>query len=78
MDLIPNLVETVKGYANFEQKTLTDVIRSARANASKITVTPEVLNNPQAFQQFEQAQGTLTSALSRLMVVSERYLRTES
>ena len=71
-DLIPNLVETVKGYANFEQKTLTDVIE-ARADATKITVTPQTLNDPEAFKKFEQAQGALTSALSRLMAVSERY-----
>jgi LemA protein len=72
MDLIPNLVETVKGYANFEQKTLTDVIE-ARADATKITISPELLNNPDAFKQFEQAQGQLSGALSRLMAVSERY-----
>ncbi|MBL0318858.1 MAG: LemA family protein [Alphaproteobacteria bacterium] len=71
-DLVPNLVETVKGYANFEQKTLTDVI-SARANATKVTLTPEMLSNPAAVKQFEQAQGGLSSALSRLMVVAERY-----
>src|SRR6202453_3489508 len=72
MDLIPNLVETVKGYANFEQKTLTDVIE-ARANATKVTISADTLNNPDAFKQFEQAQGALSSALSRLMAVSERY-----
>jgi len=71
-DLIPNLVETVKGYANFEKSTLTDVI-NARANATKVNIAPEKLSDPQAMQQFEQAQGTLTSALSRLMVVVERY-----
>ncbi len=72
MDLIPNLVHTVKGYANFEQKTLTDVI-NARASATKVTLTPEMLSDPQAVQKFEAAQGQLTSALSRLMVVSERH-----
>jgi len=71
-DLIPNLVETVKGYANFEKSTLTDVI-NARANATKVNITPEQLSDPQAMQQFEQAQGALTSSLSRLMVVVEKY-----
>jgi LemA protein len=71
-DLIPNLVETVKGYANFEKETLTAVI-NARASATKITLSPEMLNDPQAMQKFEQAQGQLSSALSHLMVVSERY-----
>src|SRR5580704_15755747 len=71
-DLIPNLVETVKGYANFEKSTLTDVI-NARANATKVNISPDKLSDPQAMQQFEQAQGALTSALSRLMVVVERY-----
>lgn len=71
-DLVPNLVATVKGEANFEQETLGRVIE-ARAKATSIQVTPETLNNPQAFQQFQQAQGELSSALSRLMVVSERY-----
>lgn len=71
-DLIPNLVETVKGYANFEQKTLTDVIE-ARASATKITLSPEMLSDPNAMKQFEQAQGQLTSALSRLMVTVEKY-----
>jgi len=72
MDLIPNLVETVKGYANFEQKTLTDVI-NARASATKVTITTDQLTDPEAVKKFEQAQGELSSALSRLMAVSERY-----
>jgi LemA protein len=71
-DLIPNIVATVKGEANFEQETLTKVIE-ARAKATSIQVTPETLNDPAAFQKFQQAQGELSSALSRLMVVSERY-----
>lgn len=71
-DLIPNVVATVKGEANFEQETLTKVIE-ARAKATSIQVTPELLQNPQAFQQFQAAQGELSSALSRLMAVSEAY-----
>ena len=71
-DLIPNIVATVKGEANFEQETLTKVIE-ARAKATSVQVTPETLNNPAAFQKFQQAQGELSSALSRLLVVSERY-----
>jgi LemA protein len=71
-DLIPNIVATVKGEANFEQETLTRVIE-ARAKATSIQVTPETLNNPQAFEQFQRAQGELTGALSRLMVVAEQY-----
>jgi LemA protein len=71
-DLVPNLVATVKGEANFEQETLTRVIE-ARARATSVQVTPETLNDPQAFQRFQQAQGELSSALSRLLVVSERY-----
>ena len=71
-DLVPNLVATVKGEANFEQETLTRVIE-ARAKATAVQVTPETLNDPQAFQRFQQAQGELSSALSRLLVVSERY-----
>ena len=71
-DLVPNLVATVKGEANFEQETLTRVIE-ARARATSMQVTPETLNDPQAFQRFQQAQGELSSALSRLLVVSERY-----
>lgn len=71
-DLIDNLVATVKGEANFEQETLTRVIE-ARAKASSIQMTPELLNNPQQLQQFQAAQGELGSALSRLMVTVERY-----
>ncbi|MFZ2306563.1 MAG: LemA family protein [Rhodoferax sp.] len=71
-DLVPNIVATVKGEANFEQETLTKVVE-ARAKATSIQVTPETLANPEAFQKFQAAQGELSSALSRLMVVSERY-----
>ncbi len=71
-DLVPNLVSTVKGEANFEQGTLTQVIE-ARSKATSIQATPELVNNPQAFQKFQQAQSELTGALSRLMVVSEDY-----
>jgi len=71
-DLIPNLVNTVKGEANFEQETLTRVIE-ARAKATSMQVSPETLNNPEAFSRFQQAQGELSSALSRLLVVSEQY-----
>ena len=71
-DLIPNLVSTVKGEAKFEQDTLTKVVE-ARAKANSIQATPELVNNPEAFQKFQQAQGQLTSALSRLLVVSENY-----
>jgi LemA protein len=71
-DLVPNLVATVKGEANFEQETLTKVIE-ARAKATAVQVTPDTINNPEAFQKFQQAQGELSGALSRLLVVSERY-----
>lgn len=71
-DLVPNIVATVKGEAAFEQDTLTKVIE-ARAKATSIQVTPETLNDPAAFAKFQAAQGELGSALSRLMVVSERY-----
>ncbi len=71
-DLIPNIVATVKGEANFEQETLTKVIE-ARAKATSIQATPELINNPEAFQKFQAAQGELGSALSRLMVTVERY-----
>lgn len=68
-DLIPNIVESVKGEANFEQETLTKVIE-ARAKATSMQVTPETLNDPAAFSKFQQVQGELSSALSRLMVVA--------
>jgi len=71
-DLIPNIVSTVKGEANFEQETLTRVIE-ARAKATSIQATPELINDPAAFQKFQAAQGELSSALSRLMVTVERY-----
>ena len=71
-DLVPNIVATVKGEAAFEQETLTKVIE-ARAKATSIQVTPETLNNPEAFKKFQAVQGELGSALSRLMVVSEQY-----
>jgi LemA protein len=71
-DLIPNIVATVKGEANFEQETLTKVVE-ARAKATSIQVTPETINNPEAFQKFQAAQGELSGALSRLLVVSENY-----
>ena len=71
-DLIPNLVNTVKGEAKFEQDTLTKVIE-ARSKATSIQATPELINDPAAFQKFQQAQGELTGALSRLMAVSENY-----
>jgi len=70
-DLIPNLVSTVKGYADFEKSTLTAVIE-ARAKATQVTVDPTKLT-PEAMQQFQQAQGGLSSALGRLMVVVEKY-----
>ena len=71
-DLIPNLVSTVKGEAKFEQDTLTKVVE-ARSKATSIQATPDLVNNPEAFQKFQQAQGQLTSALSRLLLVSENY-----
>jgi LemA protein len=71
-DLIPNLVATVKGYAAHEKSTLEGVIQ-ARANATKVTITPETISDPEAFKKYEQAQGQLSSALSKLMMVSEQY-----
>jgi len=71
-DLIPNLVNTVKGYASHERETL-EAVTKARASATSVQVTPDVLNNPGALQKFQAAQGELTSALSRLMVVAEKY-----
>jgi LemA protein len=71
-DLVPNLVNTVKGYAAQEQKVLIGVTE-ARAKANSIQLTPELINDPQAFAKFQAAQGELTQALNHLMVVSERY-----
>lgn len=71
-DLIPNLVNTVKGYAKQEKETLEAVVK-ARAEATQTKIDASSLSNPQAFERFEQAQGQLSSALSRLMVVMEKY-----
>ena len=71
-DLVPNLVNTVKGYAQHEERVLTEVT-NARARVGSVQVTPDTINDAQKLQQFQQAQGELSSALSRLMVVSERY-----
>ncbi|MGD2114868.1 MAG: LemA family protein [Acidobacteriota bacterium] len=71
-DLVPNLVSTVRGAAEFEQQTLQNVV-DARARVGQMQVSPEILNDPQRFAQFEQAQDQLSSALSRLLVVVERY-----
>lgn len=72
MDLIPNLVETVKGVAKFEKETLQGVI-DARSRVGSIQMSKEILNDPASFQKFQSAQGELSSALSRLMVVVEKY-----
>lgn len=72
VDLIPNLVETVKAYASHEKQTLTE-ITNARSQVGKLQLGSEIINNPEAFAKFQEAQGGLTSALSRLMVVMERY-----
>lgn len=71
-DLIPNIVNTVKGEASFEQETLTKVVE-ARAKATSIQVTPELANNPEALKKWQSAQGELSSALSRLLMVTENY-----
>ncbi|RWQ35673.1 MAG: LemA family protein [Mesorhizobium sp.] len=71
-DLIPNLVETVKGYAAHEKDTL-DAVVEARAKATQVTVTPETLSNPEAVKNFQDSQAGLTSALSRLLAVVENY-----
>ncbi|WP_199220314.1 LemA family protein [Limnohabitans sp. T6-20] len=71
-DLIPNLVNVVKGQADFEQSTLQAVVE-ARAKATSIQASPELVNDPQAFQKFQQAQKDLSGSLSRLLVVSENY-----
>ncbi|HTO69025.1 MAG TPA: LemA family protein [Myxococcota bacterium] len=72
MDLIPNLVNTVKGAANFEKETLEAVIQ-ARASATSVKMDPSVLDDPNAFKKLQEAQGQLTTALGKLLVVSERY-----
>src|SRR4051812_20812912 len=69
-DLIPNIVATVKGETNFEQETLVKVVE-ARSKATSIQATPELINNPEAFNKFQKAQGELSGALSRLMMVTE-------
>ena len=71
-DLIPNLVETVKGFAEQESKVLTDVVE-ARAKATQVQLPPDILTNPEAFQKFQEAQSNLSGALGRLLVVVERY-----
>ena len=71
-DLIPNLVETVKGYAHQEQQVLTEVTE-ARAKATQMQLPPDILSNPEAFHQFEQNQAALHGALGRLLAVSEKY-----
>lgn len=72
MDLIPNLIKTVKGYASHERETL-EAVTNARANATKVTLNAGDLNNPEAIARFEKAQGEISSALSRLLAVSENY-----
>nr|WP_233425627.1 LemA family protein [Paraburkholderia kururiensis] len=76
-DLVPNLVNTVKGYANQEKDVLTSVTE-ARAKVGSIQATPGLISDPQAFAKFEAAQGQLTSSLSRLLVVSENYPQLKS
>lgn len=76
-DLIPNLVETVKAFASQEQQVLLGVT-NARAKVGSIQATPELINDPQAFARFQQAQGELSSALSRLLVVAENYPQLKS
>lgn len=71
-DLIPNLVEVVKGYAKHESETLT-AVTEARAKVGSMQVTKDVLNNPESLNKFQKAQGELSGALSRLMVVAEKY-----
>jgi len=72
MDLIPNLVETVKGYAEHESSVFEEVA-AARSSVGKLQVTPDILNNPQMFQKFQEAQASMSSALSRLLAVAENY-----
>ena len=72
MDLVPNLVNTVKGYATHERETF-EAVTNARANATKVTINAGDLNDPAAIERFEKAQGQLSSALSKLLAVSEKY-----
>jgi LemA protein len=76
-DLVPNLVNTVKGFAAQEQQVLLGVT-NARARAGTIQATPELINDPQAFARFQQAQGELSAALSRLLVIVENYPQLKS
>ena len=76
-DLVPNLVETVKAFAKQEQEVFTQVTE-ARSRVGSIQATPELVNNPEAFQRFQQAQGELSGALSRLLVVAENYPQLKS
>ena len=76
-DLVPNLVATVQGFANQEKEVLTRVTE-ARSRVGAIQATPELVDNPEAFQRFQQAQGELTGALSRLLVVAENYPQLKS
>jgi LemA protein len=76
-DLVPNLVETVKGFAKQEREVL-EGVTNARARVGQLTVTPEVLNNPEAFARFQEAQDGLSSALSRLLAVVENYPQLKS
>jgi LemA protein len=76
-DLVPNLVNTVKGYAAQEREVLENVTK-ARASVGSIQATPELINDPEAFAKFQKAQGELTGALSRLLVVSENYPQLKS
>lgn len=71
-DLIPNLIETVKGFAA-QERTVLEAVTAARARATQITVTPEMINDPEAFKKFQEAQAQLSGALGRLIAVSERY-----
>src|SRR5712691_9534206 len=71
-DLIPNLVETVKGYAAQERQVLEEVT-NARARATQVQITPDIVNNPETFKRFQEAQAQLSGALGRLLAVSERY-----
>src|SRR5262252_5298962 len=71
-DLIPNLVETVKGFAA-QERTVLEQVTTARAKATSIQITPETINDPEAFKRFQEAQTQLSGALGRLLAVSERY-----